>query len=204
MSWFNPSHSSLQPWLEFNGTLPSLGPCQLNGQATSCYNVCNNTQFVSNLSFEDFRDPSLAICGIWLTIVAAYTYIRFERDPEFNSTLILFNNIGDDVRWGVFPGSSLNLSSTSLEWAQSSAYAIEYALTQYASTTCSAQSLFPFGSFSFSNSSPDESYWGSKEAIDQSNLSIKKSIQSVNNCLINICSPPKLNQDLAGIGVRPF
>ena len=198
MKWFNPSSSTVQQWLDYNGTLPTLAPCQLATQGlrdldwtnASCSRVCNDTTSLFAVQYSTPKNQNLATCGIWLTLIAAYTWIPFDN-------LLLPTNYSTEVDWNGFAGSSLDFGA--LQLAPSSVHAISKTfeeiyinLVEFSSSddgtvamACTVQSLFPLGGNL--NSAGPSLY-----------------IQSLHDCLDAICSPVTLNPDLAGIGVNPL
>lgn len=202
MAWFNTSSSSIQPWLEFNGTLPAMTPCEVAvfpsnstgpvWQETSCANVCNDT---FSLFFTPHRsNQNLAQCGIWLSLMADHTF--FGRGAVVTLTGDTSNAPGHlaYVDWEGIPDSYLDFSS--YELAQSTSYAITntlqwlyWSLRAFSSDdtgsvpiACTTRSLFPIGAVG--------------NRLDSRNVT-----RSITACLKEICDPITLDPDLAGIGV---
>ena len=198
MELFNPSNSSLEPWLSYSADrqMPNLTLClapvrptlsanfdsgtvdRENYTMSGCLPYCNNTYAISN-SLNDPNDRSLATCGIWLSAVSSCPTPYSLPSPEENiSELPLIGNCS-------------NISSEILSYAHTSAsvmssflQGISYApVASEASGLCSSGVLFPM---------PDLA-----NPIDvdfQPNTLILR-------CLSAICSPSTVDQDLGGIGV---
>ena len=95
------ANSSIQLWLDFNGTLPAvIPPCQpwdnANGLTNSpnvtfqnCTGICN---FYSEL-IDPLRPNNLALCGLWASAVA---FEKSVRPSTYNEDLALFMSLGLD------------------------------------------------------------------------------------------------------------
>lgn len=189
MSWFNSSASSIQAWLDFNGTLPTITPCQdvqighreFTRLKANCTTVCNHT-----LSLYSPPVDNLVTCGLWTTLVSAYTTIGPENylvpNGNAQSTHLLeqFKELG-------FNGD-VNEQALAVADSISSRLQLLYFDTKFLTSSndgttplaCTRSTLFPLGS---NSNSTDHT------------------LQALRSCLQAICSPVTLNPDLAGIGV---
>ena len=109
---FHPANSSIRPWLDFDGTnLPNLGSCHRTSynessssfsvENTPCASICNHSDSLYYASFNMTQqiNANLANCGIWLTLVAAYS----------NSTNFTLSLDASQENWDGFADSTLNL-----------------------------------------------------------------------------------------------
>lgn len=193
MSWFNSSASSIQPWLDFNGTLPTIGPCKYvetgHREASrvidaNCTTVCNHT-----LSLYSPLVDNLVTCGLWATLISAYTIIRPENSLVPNSNELSIHLLEQFGRLG-FNGAvhehalavadSISWRLQRLHFDAKSSTSSNDGMTPVA---CTRSELFPLGS---NSNSTDHT------------------LQALRSCLEAICSPITLNPDLAGIGVCNF
>ncbi len=193
MSWFNSSASSIQAWLDFNGTLPTITPCRDLEMGhrefprvieANCTTVCNHT-----LSLYSPLVNNLVTCGLWTTLISAYTTIGPENCLVSNnndkSTHLLeqFQELGFN---GDVHEQALAVAD-SISWRlQLLHYDAKFLTSSNDGTTpvaCTRNILFPLGSNSNSTN---------------------HTLQALRSCLQTICSPVTLNPDLAGIGVSPL
>ena len=198
------SNSSIADWLQFNGTHLGQLTCQYvnytghldyiegaGGGAVidsqpeiinaNCSQVCNDSA-----SLFAPHTNNLATCGLWSTVISAYT--AFDSD----NTLVLNGNKGssdllDDFREiGLTPNlveyatSYADIISTCFQLLYYNAKFFTYADDGTTIGACTREQLFPLGS----------------------NMNTSIPITSaLETCLNAICSPITLNPDLAGIGV---
>ena len=190
MSWFNSSASSIQPWLDFNGTLPTIGPCKdviMDHREpprvieANCTTVCNHT-----LSLYSPLVDNLVTCGLWITLIGAYTTISPDNClvPNNNnqSTRLLgqFRHLGfngDVHKHALAVADSISWRLQRLHFDAKILTSSNDGMTPVA---CTRSELFPLGSNSNSTN---------------------HTLQALRSCLQTICSPITLNPDLAGIGV---
>lgn len=190
MSWFNSSASSIRPWLDFNGTLPTIGPCKDVKMGhreaprfieADCTTVCNHT-----LSLYGPLVDNLVTCGLWTTLISAYTTIGPENClvPNSNEQSI---HLLDHFRMLGFHGDvheqALAVADSISGRLQHLHFDAKFLTSSNDGTTpvaCTRSILFPLGSNSNSTN---------------------HTLQALRSCLQAICSPITLNPDLAGIGV---
>ena len=189
MSWFNSSASSIQAWLDFNGTLPTITGCQdvemshreFRVVEANCTTLCNHT-----LSLYSPPVENLVTCGLWTTLISAYTTIGPENylvpNGNSQSTHLLeqFKELGFH---GDVNERALAVADSISSRLQLLYFDAKFLTSSNDGTTplaCTRSILFPLGS----NSS-----------------STDRTLQALRNCLQAICSPITLNPDLAGIGV---
>lgn len=97
------ANSSLQPWLDFNGTLPAhIPPCQqrannngltnsTNVTVQSCKNICNNATTL----LDPLSPNNLLTCGLWASLV--WSEVSPRPDME-NKDLVPFITLGLDYK----------------------------------------------------------------------------------------------------------
>ena len=193
MSWFNSSASSIQPWLDFNGTLPTINPCKYVKMGyrkaprvveADCTTVCNHT-----LSLYSPLVDNLVTCGLWTTLISAYTTIGPENYlvPNSNEQSILllerFRGLGFNGAIHEHALAVADSISLRLQLLHFDAKFLTSSNDGMTPVACTRSKLFPLGSNS--NSTNHTS-------------------QALRSCLQAICSPITLNPDLAGIGVSNF
>ena len=199
------SNSSVADWLQFNGTISDLTPCQhvnytghleyIDGGGTvinslpdisiaSCAQVCND----SGSLFAPHTN-NLVTCGLWSTLLSSYTFFGPNNtllpNDNSNSTSLLspFKDIGLSLGVLDYATAYADTISTCLQLLYYNAKFFTYSDDGTTSTACTREVLFPLGS-NTNTSTP-----------------ITSALQT---CLEAICSPITLNPDLAGIGVRFF
>ena len=83
MSWFNSSASSVQAWLDFNGTLPTISNCHdvemgrhevPRVKEAGCTTVCNRSLALYSPPYDN-----LVTRELWTTLISAYTTIGPEK-----------------------------------------------------------------------------------------------------------------------------
>ena len=192
MSFCDPSKSAIKPWLDFNGTLPFLGPCtDYEERATSCSQVCNDSYNIFQPLCSTPTNNNLAICGIWVARLVEYI-------DYYGLTSLTFNG-STDINWTSLTPSAFNL--TSFELVQDTANLISTAFekmyvdlvgadsqsSNLVPQACEVQTLFPYAA----------------NVYGLTGLELRKTMaDSLKSCVSQICSPATLNADLAGIGVR--
>ena len=197
--WFDPAQSSIQPWLDFDGTnLPHVGGCQLVVAANdtdpaatlknaSCIEVCSSTTSLQSLfpiRAHGAVDPNLANCGIWATMAAAY----------YKTPLQLLSE-ADSVNWAGFADSTLNFSvsqETRMPMLQITEILQSLYMT-FHGLWLSDDSAIPLACITrLLFMTP----------LEDPTEAIQVSLRNLRACLEQMCSPPTLDPDLAGIGVR--
>ena len=190
MSWFNSSASSIQAWLDFNGTLPAIKRCQEVEMGhrefsrvieANCTTVCNHT-----LSLYSPAVDNLVTCGLWTTLISAYTtvgpgnYLVPNSNDQSTHLLERFQDLGFN---GDVHEQALAVADSISSRLQLLYFDAKFLTSSSDGTTpsaCTRSCLFPLGSNSNSTD---------------------RSLQALRSCLQAICSPVTLNPDLAGIGV---
>ena len=190
MSWFNSSASSIQAWLDFNGTLPTITRCQdvemSHGESprvieANCTTLCNHT-----LSLYSPPVDNLVTCGLWTTLIGAYTTIGPENylvpNGNAQSTHLLeqFQELGFNGDVNEQALAVADSISSRLQLLYSNAKLLTSSNDGTTPLACTRSTLFPLGSNSNSTD---------------------RTLQALGSCLQAICSPVTLNPDLAGIGV---
>ena len=193
MSWFNSSASSIQAWLDFNGTLPTISSCHHvemghhevpRVKEANCTTACNQS-----LSLYSPPYDNLVTCGLWTTLISAYTtigpgnYLVPNSNNQSTHLLKQFQELGfnDDVH-----EQALAVADSISSLLQLLYFDAKFLTSSNDGTTpsaCTRSTLFPLGS---NSNSTDHS------------------LQALRSCLQAICSPVTLNPDLAGIGVSSF
>lgn len=193
MSWFNSSASSVQAWLDFNGTLPTITSChdvQMGHREfprvieANCTTVCNQT-----LSLYSPPYDNLVTCGLWTTLISAYTtigpgnYLVPNCNNQSTHLLKQFQELGfnDDVHEQAL--AVADSISSRLQLLYFDAKFLTSSNDGSTPLACTRSILFPLGS---NSNSTDHT------------------LQALRTCLQAICSPVTLNPDLAGIGVSPL
>lgn len=198
-----PSRSSIQEWLDFNGTLPTaISACQnvtynlgaeslaTNLSIIPCADVCT----YSWLLLEGTHAPeNLVTCGLWATIINPYLSLSawsmspyqhpvlYSAPANLNRSLRLFDSVGilsTSFEQYAATTDMISLSLTSIYRQSRSENAVNQGMT---AAGCTKSALFPM--------------------IPDPATSYSNTIASLRNCLDAICAPPKFNSDLAGIGV---
>lgn len=190
------TNSSVQAWLNFDGTLPAALPvCQTvthpdittsrpDLTTTNCSIVCPN----STALFNPYTPQNLVTCGLWATVVNPYFSSIEYRDTSFQAEV-------PNVSASLKPFQSVGLGASSPQQYTATVEAISLCLSAFDSysrigimgddeitiSNCTRWSLFPIAS------NTENSY--------------KHSIKSLRNCITDICAAPTFNPDLGGIGV---
>ena len=199
------SNSSVADWLQFNGTIFDLTPCQyvnytghldyLDGGVTiidtvpdvynaSCSQVCNDSA-----SLFAPHTKNLAICGLWSTLLSSYTFfgpnnsLLVNGNGDWAGLSSPFDNVGLSLDVLDYATAYADTISTCFQLLYYNAKFFTYSDDGTTTTACTREVLFPLGS-NTNTSTP-----------------ITSALQT---CLEAICSPITLNPDLAGIGVRLF
>ena len=209
-------NSSLHKWLSFNeitwnnATFP---PCQYvnwtNPNAdeptsitnASCTQVCNDS--ISLFGSQD----NLVTCGLWSTL--AYTYNlegpgahsnRYVEEGPIADLLGSFTEVGlnvDDPEYFLSATGYADVMSACFVHLYRSVKAYKVADDGLVSAACTKSGLFPYSeSFSLQSYSPESNM---SNVYVQNNL--YRSVEALQTCLIDICSPVALNPEFAGIGV---
>ena len=199
------SNSSISDWLQFNGTNLELPPCQYvnytghlahldTGGAVidtlpditdaSCAQVCNDSA-----SLFAPHTNNLATCGLWSTVLSAYTVFGPDNSllPNYNdnSTDLFdrFEKVGLDQSVLQYATSYADTISTCFQLLYYNAKFFTYSDDGDTVAACTREQLFPLGS----------------------NTNTSTIVTSaLGSCLESICSPITLNPDLAGIGVSLY
>lgn len=198
------TNSSIQLWLDFNGTLPTtIPPCQLrdsedgnspNVSIQSCTDICTH---ISAL-IDPLLPNNLLTCGLWASLVGS----EKSRTPDMdNKDLVPFISLGLDYKDVTYANRvqdtvwmTLHLMFTGLAAGTSTSTMTTGAVH----INCSSLILFAknssvsrYAASHLQRTSPSWSH-NSGEA---------RYLTTVSSCLSNICVPKELNPDLAGIGV---
>ena len=193
------SNSSIQRWLDFNGSSPTtVQPCQiaptgttddpdptLGLQEISCAQVCTN----ESLLFQQ-GTYNLETCGLWAMIAAAPNAADKDALIDYNLSLSSFDAVGLNSS---AVGSISNITEivascfAALYLARSSN---TFAADGTVALACTEDNLFPL------NNNPghevDPSVFQSWE---------ETTLSGITACLERICSPRTLDPDIAGVGV---
>ena len=193
MSWFNSSASSIHPWLDFNGSLPTIGFCKVVEMGhreaprvieANCSTVCNHT-----LSLYSPPVDNLVTCGLWTTLISACTTVGPDNCLVPNSNeqsihlLDQFRRLGFNGNTHEHALAVADNISWRLQLLHFNAKFLTFSNNGMTPVACTRSELFPLGS---NSSSTDHT------------------LQALRSCLQAICSPITLNPDLAGIGVSSF
>ena len=200
-------NSSLRNWISFDETTwnnASFPQCQhvdwtfpdddemhpvRNITNASCTKVCNNS--VSLFGWQE----NLATCGLWSTLVYAYSYDGSGPDPSRyteRAPVDLLNSFAD-----------VGLEADDPEYFQSAVgyadimstcFVYLYQMTRrddgLVSGSCTKNWLFPY--------SPWSSIFRPNKSAD---ANFNHSATTLSICLAEMCSPVALNPELAGVGV---
>ena len=147
--------SSIQSWLNFNGTLPPIQPCNYvdleNGlnYSTSCSNVCNDSMSL----FAPTNGDTLVTCGLWTTLVSSLNSTSDElgihllppSDTKSLNRLKAFNAVGLDLDMIPYTQSYADTISDCLVEIYSDVKELSYADDGTMPVNCSENDIFPFG-----------------------------------------------------------
>ena len=148
--------------------------CTINGERTSCNNVCNDYDHL----FGDDKSLNLATCGAWSKLQAYWTYTGDYRHEDFAFFQLLGLNetdlrYADEVR-GIltrcFQGIHKNyISSSPNGWDTTP-------------TVCDFQSAF-------------------HNVTLHDGRTISTTDADLRNCVSSICTPTNIYPDIGGVGV---
>lgn len=189
----NIRNSTLQPWLDFNASLPlGFSPsCAIEqSQNTSsrdlksCIHVCNDTFEL----LQPDQPQNLLTCGVWTALTVAkhvsieWTDAGSPTEPEgFRIQPLLIDQ-------NLHQFESLGLSFSDSTYITSAMSAIAHSLSQLEETTRTRDLLGEFQGIGLCT----------QDRI----FDIHKWLNSnVGVCLSSICGPSYIDQDLGGIGV---
>ena len=194
--------SSIQAWLDFNGTLAqSPAPCPTTdhlsisnlSEANNCLHICNETYALWASSI------SLVTCGIWASLVATGTLLAHTKTDHLSGEEVKreaearFLSVSEQLRQ--FHDLSLDLQMVDADYVASVYEAISDVFTESSDlgdnlaferssvrVECASGALFP-QNYPLASQLHTENF----DALD--------------SCVRAKCSPRNLNADLSGIGV---
>lgn len=193
------NHSSLQAWLNFDAVnLPPIPSCQYanftdpSRNATepldipvltnaSCAQVCNDTA-----SLFALQSDNLVTCGLFTSIVSAFTYLGPNNTLVPNNDSHL-DHLTSPAPWKELISNEAQYAPLYADVIGDCLEVVYYNIKEYSfsddghvAAACTRDQLFPFGS----NSNDTHT-----------------TTSALGDCLNEICSPLTLNPDLAGVGV---
>ena len=208
------SDSWIQPWLDFNGTLPGpLSPCtnlfgvnNPDGHSyrnvtvnVPCAHACNDT-----MSMFGTDNTNIINCGLWATIISAIQNIS-DYNYYQDSYNVTYATDAIGAHSSIQPFGAIGLGIDTLEYfptiidAISSIFINLFLVVKWNSTdeqavpvNCTKQGLFGYGVW-------DEFFKGSIK--NTSSQRVAPTVLALNDCVGQICTPRTFNGDLAGIGV---
>ncbi len=188
---FSGQDSTLSDWISYNVSDPwAPSTCQFFDATTGitsdigCSQICNDSV---QLFDSQLQKNNLQTCGVWTTLVSAYTYLSPHGSFQFNgSTSVMpifeaFGKVGLDATVYQYTPTYTDTISACLAYiwvnVKENSFSDDDSMPEF----CSEVGLFlPFGSNTNVTDYTESSLWG---------------------CLNAICAPVTLNPDLAGVGV---